>query len=241
MAKKAILAEPTDFHHLLRLLDQRMQLRRIFTQNIDGLESKVGFDLTQPPSQSSICIQLHGSLQWLRCTTCSVRRSLENHTSVLNSGLLPVCETCQATQTQREVDGKRPRQSGVLRPDVVLYDETAENDVLIMDMASSDAKNISKGDVLLIVGTSLKIPGVIGIIKLLGSAVSEFDGNVIYMDLNPPPASLAKYFTFCVQGDCQIFAKAAIHALNPAEEQEPKTYMEHVSLRQDFRPLWDWI
>lgn len=221
-----------------------MQLRRIYTQNIDGLESKVGFDLTQIPSLSSICVQLHGSLLWLRCITCSARRSLENHIYDIESGQLPTCETCEATQKQRADDGRRPRQSGVLRPDVLLYDEATEND-LIMEMASQDAKKVSKNDVLLVVGTSLKIPGVLEIIKLIGSAVTNSNGNIIYLDLNPPPTSLQKNFTLCVEGDCEEFAKAAIDALTPIKEQQQKKeeelYMERAALRQDLRPLWDWI
>jgi NAD-dependent histone deacetylase SIR2 len=163
----------------------------------------------------------------------------------LQSGKLPICETCEATQKQRAGDGKRPRQCGVLRPDIVLYDEAAENDI-IMEMASRDAKNVSKGDVLLVVGTSLKIPGILEIIKLISSALTNSNGNIIYLDLNPPPASLQRYFTLCVEGDCEKFAKAAIHALTPVKEgQEQKTegehYMELVAMRQDLRPLWDWI
>jgi NAD-dependent histone deacetylase SIR2 len=244
LAKKATLAEPTDFHNLLRLLDQHVKLRRIYTQNIDGLESKVGFDLTQAPSLSSICIQLHGSLLWLRCIACCTRKLLENHIHDLESGQLPTCETCEATQKQRVDGGKRSRQCGVLRPDVVLYDEVAE-DNLIMEMASMDAKNVSKGDVLLVVGTSLKIPGIIEIIKLIGSAVADSNGSVIYLDLNRPPTSLEKYFTLFVEGDCEKFAKDAIHALTPVEERGEKVdgmpYMESSALRQDLRPLWDWI
>lgn len=222
-----------------------MKLRRIYTQNIDGLESKVGFDLTQIPSLSSICIQLHGSLLWLRCMICSSRRPLENHIHDLESGVLVLCKACEATQKQREDDGKRLRGCGTLRPDVVLYDEAAAESDIIMEMASVDAKNVSKGDVLLVVGTSLKIPGIIEIIKLIGSEVINSNGNVIYLDLNPPPTGLHKYFSLCVEGDCEFFAKAAIHALTPEKEMEQKTeeelYMERSVLRQDLRPLWDWI
>ena len=221
-----------------------MKLRRIYTQNIDGLESKVGFDLTHIPSLSSICIQLHGSLLWLRCMVCSFRSPLENHIHDLESGKLIFCEACEATQKQREDDGKRLRGCGALRPDIVLYDEAEESD-LIMEMASVDAKNVFKGDVLLVVGTSLKIPGIIEIIKLIGSEVIKSNGNVIYLDVNPPPAGLEKYFSLCVQEDCEIFAKAAIHTLTPVEKMPLKTeeqlYIESATLRQDLRPLWNWI
>lgn len=42
LKRMADLAQPTAFHHLLRMLDEQGRLLRVYTQNIDGLEAKAG-------------------------------------------------------------------------------------------------------------------------------------------------------------------------------------------------------
>ncbi|KAF8803045.1 DHS-like NAD/FAD-binding domain-containing protein, partial [Phlegmacium glaucopus] len=206
LARKAFMAEPTQFHQLLQLLDLRNKIKRIYTQNIDGLEARVGFDLNAEADLSSLrCIPLHGSLSQLRCTICSARRPLENYFHNLEQGILPHCGSCEAIRIERETNQKRSRQSGFLRPDIVLYEETIDAGDIIMDVASADAQSMSKGDVLFVVGTSLKIPGICSIIRVIGSAMDQKNGHVIYLNLKAPPASWARHFSLFVEGDCQVF------------------------------------
>jgi NAD-dependent histone deacetylase SIR2 len=253
LAKKAFLAEPTHFHSLLRLLDRRNKIKRIYTQNIDGLESKVGFDLdtgtgTRVDLSSMRCIPLHGTLFQLRCSHCSTRRPLENYFHDLERGELPPCGSCEADRIERASNEKRLRSSGILRADVVLYNEATDAGELIMDAASTDAQNVSEGDVLFVVGTSLKIPGISDIIKLIGSALEKANGHVIYLDLKAPPTSLAKRFSLCIEGDCQVFAEAAINNLKSTEDLgsdnlhfNARQVEGQVEGRRDMRPLWDWM
>jgi NAD-dependent histone deacetylase SIR2 len=244
LAKKAFLAEPTPFHSLLQLLDRRNKIKRIYTQNIDGLESKAGFDLDTRDNLSTLrCIPLHGTLFQLRCSLCSTRRPLENYFHDLEHGELPQCGSCKADRVDRASNEKRLRSSGILRADIVLYDETTDAGELIMDAVSTDVQNVSEGNVLLIVGTSLKIPGISSIIKLIGSAIDKENGHVIYLDLKAPPTSLAKRFSLCIEGDCQVFAEAAINILKSTEDRgsDKLNYKaRQVEGRQDMRPLWDW-
>jgi hypothetical protein len=64
---QAVRATPTPFHHLMYTLDARKSLRRVYTQNIDSLESKAGISSGLPhldgvkPSDIT-CVQLHGDL-----------------------------------------------------------------------------------------------------------------------------------------------------------------------------------
>ena len=41
-------AQPTSFHHLLRALDNRGRLLRVYTQNIDAIEQKSGLSFGVP-------------------------------------------------------------------------------------------------------------------------------------------------------------------------------------------------
>ena len=246
LAKKAFLAEPTHFHSLLRLLNRRNKIKRIYTQNIDGLESKAGFDLdtsTGVDPSSMRCIPLHGTLFQLRCSICSTRRPLENYFHDLERGELPRCGSCEAERLERASNEKRLRPSGILRADIVLYGEETDAGELIMDAVSTDAENVSKGDVLFVVGTSLKIPGISNIIKLIGSALDKVNGQIIYLDLKAPPTSLAKRFSLHIEGDCQVFAEAAINILKSIDLGSDDLHYNsrHVEGRRDMRPLWDWM
>jgi len=208
-------------------------------------ESKAGFDLDTGVNPSSLrCIPLHGTLFQLRCNVCSTRRPLENYFHDLERGELPHCGSCEADRIERASNEKRLRSSGILRADVVLYGEATDAGEIIMDAASTDAQNVSEGSVLFVVGTSLKIPGITDIIKLIGSAVDKANGQVIYLDLRAPPTSLAKRFSLCIEGDCQVFAKAAINILKSTEGLGSDNL--HYNSRQeegrrDMRPLWDWM
>jgi NAD-dependent histone deacetylase SIR2 len=243
LAKKAALAKPTPFHTLLQVLENGNKIQRIYTQNIDGLESKVGFDLLGSDFSAMRCVPLHGSLFQLRCTVCSARQPLEYNFHDLESGNLPHCGICKATSTKRGNEGLRLRTSGHLRPDIVLYDEEVYKGELIMTMVLSDAQDVSDGHVLLVVGTSLQIPGIANIVKIIGSAVESVKGDVIYLDHNAPMASLANRFSVCVQGDCQRFAEAAIALLTEEKPtvSEEISYINAVEQRRDMRPLWDWL
>jgi NAD+-dependent protein deacetylase SIR2 len=245
LAKKAVLAKPTPFHTLLQVLENGNKIQRIYTQNIDGLESKVGFDLLGSDFSAMRCVPLHGSLLQSRCTVCSARRPLAYNFHDLESGNLPYCGICKETNTKRGDKGLRLRTPGHLRPDIVLYDEEMEVDMgeLIMTMASSDAENVSDGHVLLVVGTSLQIPGVAKIIKIIGSAVERVKGDVIYLNHNAPPPALANRFSIFVQGDCQRFAEAAITLLTEEKPMgsEEINYVNAVEQRRDMRPLWVWL
>ena len=51
ISRLAVLSEdasPTPFHQLLRLLDERGKLLRVYTQNIDALEAKAGLSFGVP-------------------------------------------------------------------------------------------------------------------------------------------------------------------------------------------------
>src|SRR6266511_2761063 len=65
MAKAAIQAKPTEFHRLLRMLDDCGLLKRLYSQNIDSLEAKVDFDIFTT-DKTCRCVLLHGNLATLQ-------------------------------------------------------------------------------------------------------------------------------------------------------------------------------
>ncbi|KAF8135012.1 DHS-like NAD/FAD-binding domain-containing protein [Boletus edulis] len=267
-------ASPTPFHHLLRLLDDHGRLLRVYTQNIDAIESKSGLSFGVPefedkrckprsraktapadtttsttctPSQSCAsqpnsrlssptvevprCIPLHGTLQTLHCQTCTHTFPLENYMDALTSGTPPYCPECTQMEETRQLVGKRARGVGKLRPSVVLYNELHKDGEGVGEIVRRDLVGGSKGkgrsgaDVLLVVGTSLRVPGTKRMVREFSKAdlpdstpkrapiTSSKDGcppiKSIYLNLDfpVPTREWEGVFDAWIQGDAQSFAR----------------------------------
>ena len=122
---------PNAAHRRLAELEREGKLRAVITQNIDGLHQAAG---------SRRVIELHGSIHRCRCAKCG--RPCPEETVNTGEGV-PRCPC-----------------GGVLRPDVVLYEEPlAERDI-------TDAVNfIRAADVLIVGGTSLAVYPAAGLLR----------------------------------------------------------------------------
>ena len=127
-------AEPNRAHKALAKLEQEGRLQAVITQNIDGLHQKAG---------SREVLELHGSVLRNYCTKCGKFYGLE---AVLESEGVPRC-TC----------------GGVIKPDVVLYEEGLDQHTL-----QKAVYYISNADVLIIGGTSLTVYPAAGLIDYYG-------------------------------------------------------------------------
>ena len=125
-----LTAKPNAVHLKLAELEQAGKLRAIVTQNIDGLHQAAG---------SKSVMELHGSVLRNFCEKCGKFYDAE---FILNSKEVPICEC-----------------GGIIKPDVVLYEEGLNNKTL------ADAVSfISKADMLIIGGTSLAVYPAAGLI-----------------------------------------------------------------------------
>ncbi|KAF5367076.1 hypothetical protein D9758_003911 [Tetrapyrgos nigripes] len=120
------------------------------------------------------CIPLHGTLQTLHCQVCKHSFPLSSHLPSLASGIPPDCPECVSMETTRQLIGKRARGIGKLRPSVVLYNEEHKDGEGVGEIVSRDLMG-SKGkvgaDLLLVVGTSLKVPGTKRMVREFAKAV----------------------------------------------------------------------
>ena len=115
--------EPNVTHHKLAQWEQEGKLLAVITQNVDGLHQKAG---------SRKVYELHGSIYRNYCTSCGKFHSAE---FVKEHPDVPRC-TC----------------GGIVKPDVVLYDEQL-NAKTIEDSISA----IEQADLLIVAGTSLTV------------------------------------------------------------------------------------
>ena len=123
--------EPNITHKKLAQLEQAGKLRAVVTQNIDGLHQKAG---------SKQVYELHGSVLRNYCTCCNKFHTAE---FVKNADGIPRC-SC----------------GGIVKPDVVLYEEGLDEDVIDCALQA-----ISNADVLIVGGTSLTVYPAAGLIR----------------------------------------------------------------------------
>ena len=116
-------AKPNAAHKKLAELERTGKLKAVITQNIDNLHQMAG---------SKKVLELHGSVYRNYCMKCG---KFYDFSYIKNSAGIPRCQC-----------------GGMVKPDVVLYEEGLDNQIL-----SDSVRAISKAQVLIIGGTSLAV------------------------------------------------------------------------------------
>ncbi len=123
--------QPNGAHRALAKLEEAGKLTAIITQNIDGLHQAAG---------SKQVLELHGSTYRNYCACCRKQYSLEH---ILNTQGVPRC-SC----------------GGIIRPDVVLYEEMLDGFVM-----SQAIEHLRHADLLIVGGTSLVVYPAAGLLR----------------------------------------------------------------------------
>ena len=124
-------AEPNPAHIMLSKLEKMGKLSAVITQNIDGLHQKAG---------SRKVLELHGSIWRNHCANCGKKFGIE---AIRDSKSVPRC-SC----------------GGVIRPDVVLYEES-----LPWDVFEEAEDEIRRASLLVVGGTSLAVYPAAGLLQ----------------------------------------------------------------------------
>ena len=128
----ALDAQPNAAHRKLAEWEAAGKLLAVVTQNIDGLHQAAG---------SRNVYELHGSVHRNYCMKC---RKFFTAQQIKNSSEpVPHCEC-----------------GGLIKPDVVLYEEGLDNDVI-----SGAVRAISQADMLIVAGTSLTVYPAAGLVR----------------------------------------------------------------------------
>lgn len=141
-------AKPNAAHRALARWEREGRLRAVVTQNIDGLHQAAG---------SKNVLELHGSVHRNHCVRCGAFYSLAD---LLRTDVVPRC-AC----------------GGVIKPDVVLYEEP-------LDDATVDAavQAIRAADLLIVGGTSLNVYPAAGLLRFFSG------GALVVINKTPTPA-----------------------------------------------------
>lgn len=206
-------AKPTPFHHLIARLAQEDRLLRLYSQNVDGIDTSLRPLATEVPLPSKgpwpKTIQLHGGLAKMSCTKCNQLFDFES--ALFEGPTPPDCANCiDLDHVRTSVAGKRSHGVGRLRPRMVLYNEHNPDDEAIGAVTRADLR--TRPDVILVVGTSLKIPGVRRIVReMCGIVRDRRDGLAVWINNDPVPSGkeFENCFDLVVKGTCD---EIAVHA-----------------------------
>ena len=123
-------AQPNAAHKALAKLEQQGKVRAVITQNINGLHQAGG---------SKAVLELHGSVHRNYCKRCGKFFGLSD---ILGMNGVPRCEC-----------------GGIIKPDVVLYEEGLDQETL-----QKAVRYIQNAEILIIGGTSLTVYPAAGLI-----------------------------------------------------------------------------
>ncbi len=126
-----LTAQPNRAHLALAELERQGKLSAIVTQNIDGLHQAAG---------SRRVYELHGSVHRNYCRKCGKAYTAAD---ILHSTGIPRC-TC----------------GGLIKPDVVLYEEGLDSDTI-----QGSVMAIAQADLLIVGGTSLTVYPAAGLLQ----------------------------------------------------------------------------
>ncbi|RVD84284.1 uncharacterized protein DFL_006045 [Arthrobotrys flagrans] len=206
----ANVAEATAFHHLLASLAASGKLLRLYTQNVDCIETSLPPLATTTPLNGKgpwpKTIQLHGGLDKMNCTKCRAIKDFKP--DIFVGPKPPDCPDCVDWEAARDASGKRSQGIGKLRPRMVLYNEHNPDEDAIGAVSTADLK--ARPDCLIVVGTSLKIPGVQRLVRELCASIRDFrGGKTVWINRDDPPATgqLKGLFDLIIKGDCETLAK----------------------------------
>lgn len=120
--------QPNLTHYFIRLLHDKGQLLRMYTQNIDGLERVAGI----PPE---MLVEAHGTFATATCTVCRRDYKGEELRNDIMEGEIPRCPSCK----------------GIIKPDIVFFGEELPQQFF------SYLRDFPMADLLIVMGTSLEV------------------------------------------------------------------------------------
>ncbi|KAF8597005.1 DHS-like NAD/FAD-binding domain-containing protein [Ceratobasidium sp. AG-I] len=202
MRIKAREAPTTQCHKYIEKLFDTGRLLRCYTQNIDGLQTR------DRPDMIEGVIEMHGSNVDLVCSKCRRRppgptKDLDDQ--FLDFGLV-VCPSCEDDFIKAQNGNKRRRNRGELLPNIVFNEDSIEhlhNEQPLSDILKADGQ----AGLLLVIGTTLRIDGMVKLVKSLARSVKKSGGAVLYVNRDPLPASAWRtYFDLHIETDIDEWA-----------------------------------
>ena len=183
---------------------------RLYSQNVDGIDTSL------PPLATTVplnkkgpwpkTIQLHGGLEKMVCSKCGHLSDFEG--ALFEGPEPPSCTECETTDAVRAAIGLRSHGIGRLRPRMVLYNEFNPDEEAIGAVSAADLR--SRPDAVIVVGTSLKVPGIRRLAKELCAVTrGRRGGFTAWINYDPEPVGIdfKDSWDMVVRGECDDVAR----------------------------------
>lgn len=206
----AAKAKPSPFHMWLSNLVDEGRLLRLYTQNIDGI------DTSMPNLQTAVplpekgpwpkTVALHGGLDYMVCVQCKLLSPFQPSKFV--GPVAPECPNCEQRDAYRQATNKRSHGIGRLRPRICLYEDDNPDAAAIGSCVLSDLR--AKPDAVLVCGTTLSVPGTLRIAReMCATATHQKSGAAIWVNsgLAAPTKGFENAWTLMVDGTTDAVAQ----------------------------------
>ncbi|KAF7157645.1 hypothetical protein CNMCM5623_002019 [Aspergillus felis] len=197
--------KPTITHAFLALLAKKNLLHFVFTQNIDGLERDAGV-----PEDK--ILNTHGSWRTQRCWKCETPYPDDLMKQAINTGTVPYCQV--------------PDCGGAVKPDVVFFGQS-----LPAEFAEKE-KKVSEADMMLVMGTSLKVAPCSNLPRLAHEGVPR-----VLVNRETAGDFGKRAEDVCILGDCDDGVRKLADALGWTEEME-SLWKEAVAAKEAAQEDW---
>ncbi|WWC59658.1 uncharacterized protein I303_102218 [Kwoniella dejecticola CBS 10117] len=188
---------PSQCHRWIKMLDDKGYLLRNYTQNIDTLESLAGVERV---------LQCHGSFKTASCLRCKTRVPGQNIEPYIMSQKVPYCTVCKSkraeevelrrkikAQTQKKSGNGRAKiawegdddsseeeesewgggEPGIMKPDITFFGQALDSE--FDECLFKDREEV---DLLVIIGTSLKVAPVSEVLTHIPHSVPQININL---------------------------------------------------------------
>ncbi|HEY4332631.1 MAG TPA: Sir2 family NAD-dependent protein deacetylase [Ilumatobacteraceae bacterium] len=163
LANSAHTRQPNAGHRALVELELQGQLVALVTQNVDGLHQRAGSD-------PATVVEVHGTMHFTICWTCSDRRPMTEALDRVRAGEEdPDCLICRAAG-----------RTGIMKSDTISFGQNLVESVIARALGAADGC-----DVLLAIGTSLQVYPVASMVpraKRGGASIVIVNGEPTKLD-----------------------------------------------------------
>jgi len=177
---------PTFGHFFIKKLEEMKILKRLYTQNIDGLERLAKID-------SKLLVEAHGSaFANFRCLECGAEcQPNDVKEELMNENVI----RCHLLKKREMKSSKRNEEcNGLVKPSIVFFGES-----LPMDFHNKVQTDFNDCDLLIIIGTSLKVSPFCNLVSLVDKDVPR-----VLINLEAVGANLLDYDSFSNKRDIAL-------------------------------------
>jgi NAD-dependent SIR2 family protein deacetylase len=162
-----------------------------YTDNTDCLEQSL-------PRLRASTVHLQGRIDQMRCTKCNYTSQFEP-LPVFGAGL-PSCPDCKKN-IKHISKGQRKRITGLLRPNILLYNEPDPFENIVRDSLSHDIEEYP--DLVLVAGMNTASENILGLIQ----GARNRGAKTFWVNKEEPSSKLKPLFDNVYQGDCDAIAR----------------------------------